>query len=121
MDTGEEGEDTLFQARGKLFEYTSSGEWAERGIGPFKLNVTRPDPEVAEEDRTIGARFLMRAQHTHRVMLNTRVFKEMKISDSRGNAPSGKTVMFSAVHEGKVVPFLFKVSCNVNQRISIYY
>ena len=116
MDTGEEGEDTVFQVRGKLFEFTGSGEWAERGIGPFKLNVSRLDSEATDGDHAIRARFIMRAQLTHRVMLNTRVFKEMKLTDGRGNPPTGKTMMFSVLHNGKAVPYLFKV-CLFSRRI----
>lgn len=46
VDTGEEGEDTLFTTRAKLFQYHPEKKaWAERGIGPFKLNVKRKDNE----------------------------------------------------------------------------
>ena len=41
--TGEEDEETVFQARGKLFSLSSQNQWKERGTGNFKLNVRRVD------------------------------------------------------------------------------
>lgn len=41
MTTGEEDEDTVFQARSKLF--VNEKGWKERGVGLLKLNVQRSD------------------------------------------------------------------------------
>ena len=51
VDTGEEGENTIFQTRAKLFEFLhDKGTWAERGMGTFKLNVTSQNLEKKEEE-----------------------------------------------------------------------
>lgn len=41
VTTGEEDEDTVFQARSKLF--VNEKGWKERGVGLLKLNVRRSD------------------------------------------------------------------------------
>lgn len=41
VTTGEEDEDTVFQARSKLF--VNEKGWKERGVGLLKLNVQRSD------------------------------------------------------------------------------
>ena len=94
--------------RGKLFEFTGN-DWAERGLGLFKLNVAKATPEGTEEDQKPKARFIMHQQLTGRVVLNTRIFKEMNFSDGHGKAPSGKLLMFSVVNEEKIVPYMLRV------------
>ncbi|PGG98669.1 hypothetical protein GX51_06674 [Blastomyces parvus] len=50
-ETGEEGEDTIFSCRGKLFHFDGK-EWKERGVGVFKVNVREPangDDDKADE------------------------------------------------------------------------
>jgi Ran-binding protein 3 len=41
--TGEEEEETLHQARGKLFALSPENQWKERGTGTLKLNVQKAD------------------------------------------------------------------------------
>lgn len=41
--TGEEGEETVYQVRGKLFVLSEQNQWSERGTGLIKLNVRRVD------------------------------------------------------------------------------
>lgn len=41
--TGEEDEETICQARGKLFILNAQSQWKERGTGMLKLNVRRDD------------------------------------------------------------------------------
>ncbi|EEH45041.1 uncharacterized protein PADG_01191 [Paracoccidioides brasiliensis Pb18] len=136
-ETGEEGEDTIFSCRGKLFHFDGK-EWKERGVGLFKVNVWEPatrsssdgdskeseeDEEKAEaegegeraaaaEDHTTPkkktARLLMRADGVWRVILNIPVFKGMKAGDPTGARPSGKQVHFAGFEEGRSVPFLFR-------------
>lgn len=52
----------------------------------------------------------MRAHQTFRVLLNTPVFKEMKIGDSRGQEPAGKSFAFAVLEDGKPTPHMIKVS-----------
>ncbi|KLJ05393.1 hypothetical protein EMPG_11110 [Blastomyces silverae] len=40
-ETGEEGEDTIFSCRGKLYHFDGK-EWKERGVGVCKVNVREP-------------------------------------------------------------------------------
>lgn len=56
-----------------------------------------------------SGRFIMRAHQTFRVMLNAPIFKQMKIGDSKGNEPTGKSLSFSVIGNGKPTPYLIKV------------
>ena len=112
-NTGEEDEETRFASRGKLYQYQSEKKaWAERGVGPVKLNVKHL---TDDEDESGGpgpeARLIMRAAATHKVILNATVFKEMAIGDSKGKLPNGRQVWFSVVVDGSPTPFLLKVRC----------
>ena len=51
----------------------------------------------------------MRAHSTFRVLLNAPVFKEMKVGDSRGNEPTGKSFAFAVVEDGRPTPHMVKV------------
>ena len=84
----------------------------------FKLNVRYSDPEQhkeTEEDAVQG-RFIMRTNATYKVILNAPIFKGMSISDPKGK----KTVMFSVPIEGKLTPYMLKVShCTISSRNTI--
>ena len=43
VHTGEEGEETVYQCRAKLYVMQSDGGWKERGVGALKLNVKSAD------------------------------------------------------------------------------
>ena len=43
VHTGEEGEETVYQCRAKLYVMQSDGGWKERGVGALKLNVRESD------------------------------------------------------------------------------
>lgn len=94
--------------RAKLFA-NSGKEWKERGQGTFKLNVSE-DLQEDFETSAKSARLLMRADGSHRVVLNTPIFKSMKIGDRGGKVPSGGSVLFTGIEDGKPVPLLLKVS-----------
>lgn len=88
-------------------------KWAERGVGSFKLNVTRKVSDEGNEDGDFKARarFIMRTQYTFKVILNAPIFKEMKITDQQGNgSPTGKVTAFSVLIDGKAVPHMLRVS-----------
>lgn len=104
VETGEEGELTVFSCKAKLYHFTGK-EWKERGIGTFKLNVTE-----AENESRKTARLIMRTVGVFRVVLNTPVFKGMKIGDNAGREPTGKMINLAGVEKGKPVPLMLKVS-----------
>ena len=120
-ETGEEGEESTFQGRGRLYQFMD-GQWAEKGSGLIKLNTVFDAIEDDEEQfadvedgnhsegiRLQGARLIMRAAATHKVILNARIFKEMSIGDSGGKEPKGKSLMFSVPVDGKLIPHTLKV------------
>lgn len=105
VETGEEGETTKWVGRAKL--YTMRGEgtdkrWQERGVGAFKFNVTEDEPKKA--------RFVLRADGTHRLILNAAVPKTMKFGDPQGGKPGdGKLCFNSPTADGKVEMYLLKL------------
>lgn len=89
-ETGEEGEEVAWVGRAKLFTYSGDGKdksWQERGVGPFKLNVSKEEPKKA--------RFILRADGTHRLILNAAVTKTLRFGDAQGNEPKDGQVVFS--------------------------
>jgi len=99
VETGEENESTVFSSRAKLYNFVKdekSGkkEWKERGLGTLKLNIVNPTEEEYENDAPKRARFIMRADGSHRVVLNSPVQKELKIGDATGGRPTGGYVYF---------------------------
>ena len=52
----------------------------------------------------------MRAHQTHRVLLNTPIFKEMKFGDAKGEEPSNKSITFAVAEEDKLTPYTLKVT-----------
>ena len=140
-NTGEEEEVPLFNSRGKLFQFNKEkNAWAERGVGPIKLNLKRqygydeddlPDTDSPDSDedgeehndkpkksekpkkesklKKPEARYLMRAAATHKVILNSPVFKTMNVGDPKGNPPVGRQLYFQAHIDGKVTNCLLRV------------
>ncbi|KAE8372716.1 hypothetical protein BDV26DRAFT_273516 [Aspergillus bertholletiae] len=104
IETGEEEEKTYFSSKAKLFQF-SNGEWKERGIGTFKVNVKVTD---GEEDKK-ATRLIMRADGVLRVMLNTPIFKGMKVGDASGNEPKSKQIHLASLEEGRSVPTLLRM------------
>lgn len=97
--TGEEGEDTIFSARAKLFAFTSEEEngkkdWRERGAGVLKVNVSTVDENKK-------ARLLMRADGSHRVVLNSPIHKDLKFGNVSGEKPTGMTNLFLGTLPGQ--------------------
>ncbi|KAK8524955.1 hypothetical protein V6N13_015951 [Hibiscus sabdariffa] len=72
VETGEENEQVVFSADSVLFEFLD-GAWKERGKGELKVNVSTA--------RTEGARVLMRARGNYRLILNARLYPDMKLTD----------------------------------------
>ncbi|KAL4749715.1 hypothetical protein BDW72DRAFT_204497 [Aspergillus terricola var. indicus] len=104
VETGEEEEKTYFTCKAKLFHFTNK-EWRERGLGTFKVNVKVTD---GVEDKK-GARMIMRADGVGRVMLNTPLFKGMKVGDAAGNEPkSTKQIHLASLEDSRSVPLLLR-------------
>lgn len=109
VDTGEDDEETIFLSpRVNLYAWDGT-RWKERGGGIFKLNVAKPSPDEPQSHPKT-ARFIMRAHQTYRVLLNTPIFKQLKIGDKDGNAPRGKVIAFTGIESGKPIPYQIKVS-----------
>ncbi|GMI93824.1 hypothetical protein like AT1G52380 [Hibiscus trionum] len=72
VETGEENEKVVFSADSMLFEFID-GAWKERGKGELKVNVSTVGTE--------GARVLMRARGNYRLILNARLYPDMKLTN----------------------------------------
>ncbi|KAL4956353.1 hypothetical protein BDW69DRAFT_192483 [Aspergillus filifer] len=103
IETGEEEEKTYFACKAKLFHF-SDKEWRERGLGNFKVNVKVVD---GVEDKK-SARMVMRADGVLRVMLNTALFKGMKVGDAAGNEPRSKQIHLASFEGNRSVPLLLR-------------
>ncbi|RDL33621.1 Uncharacterized protein BP5553_07989 [Venustampulla echinocandica] len=132
VDNGESGEATLLQLRAKLFRLESKEVgWKERGVGTLKVNVPkacasfdnngRPIPgsfdisglEEEPEDPTAPRvpRLIMRQENTHRVILNTAIFKAMRFEDKPStNAAQMIFTAFEGTTEPKHTSMLVKMS-----------
>ncbi|KAJ5112492.1 hypothetical protein N7532_000537 [Penicillium argentinense] len=100
IETGEEEESTIFACKAKLYGF-SAGEWKERGIGTFKLNVRHVD------GKRLG-RMIMRADGALRVMLNSPVFQGMKYGDAKSQAPTSRLVYLASMEDGHTLPLLLR-------------
>jgi Ran-binding protein 3 len=99
--TGEEEERTEFNNRAKLYYFglvDGVKQWRERGSGVLRLNVKKPSAD--EPDAQPQARLLMRADGSHRVVLNTIVKKELKFGDPQGGPPQGGSLLFMGTIPG---------------------
>lgn len=120
METGEENEETEYTCRAKLYNFVSTNpsdaaakkEWKERGLGTLRLNVqTSSSTEPTETDLEAGgegatgraarARLVMRADGSHRVILNTPIKRELQFGTVTGEAPQGGYVYFMGSIDGK--------------------
>lgn len=110
-ETGEEDESTIFSSRSKLYNFVKlddgKKEWKERGLGTVKLNVKETD-----DGKT--ARFIMRAEGSHRVILNTPIKKEINVGDPQGGRPKGQYVYFSGTIDNKPQLELLQLKVSVH-------
>lgn len=103
VETGEEDERTEYTCRAKLYNFVKAEdgtkkEWKERGLGVIRLNVKIPGPE--DEEAAPKARLVMRADGSHRVVLNTPILKSVKFGSVTGEAPVGGYVYFMGSIDG---------------------
>lgn len=110
VETGEENEEAVFVCRAKLYNFvkvtdTEKG-WKERGLGNLKVNLHKQSPEEIEEKAPKKARFVMRADGSHRVVLNSPISKELKVGDVKGEKPLNGYVLFMGTIDGKELEML---------------
>lgn len=125
VDSGEEGEVTILQARTKMYYLDKSvgkdgkeeTAWKERGAGNLKINVPRKTVEIDEttdavfpdtfdasmlDDGSSGTpkvvRLILRQDSTHRVILNTALLPSMTFTEKEGFKAT--SILFTAI-EGK--------------------
>nr|CAG4651865.1 EOG090X078K [Triops cancriformis] len=96
--TGEEDESNVLQVSCKLYAF-DKGNWVERGAGPLRLN------DKLGSSTNLQSRLVMRAQGTLRLILNTKLWPEMKLEKV-----STKSIRITAVDEDKVKIFLIMAS-----------
>lgn len=82
----------------------SNRGWQERGSGNFKLNITVDEPKKA--------RFVLRADGTHRLLLNAAVTKKMAFGGNHeGEKPKDTRLLFNTpTTDGGLEMHLLKVS-----------
>jgi len=84
--------------------------------GKLTSSTTEDEEEDAyhEETARVGrekrARLIMRTDGVHRVVLNTPVFRGMKVGTVDGGEPSGKTIHLTGMEGGRGVLYILKVS-----------
>lgn len=106
LETGEEKERIEYSCRAKLYNFVTGPdgkkEWKERGLGIVKLNTKRDGADDADDDDDgLSARLLMRADGSHRVILNTPVKKELKFGAAGGGPPQSGLLLFMGAVDGK--------------------
>ncbi|KZM21007.1 uncharacterized protein EKO05_0011146 [Ascochyta rabiei] len=105
-ETGEENETSAWIGRAKLYTMDGEGKergWKERGVGNIKLNVTLDEPRKA--------RFVLRADGTHRLILNAAVTKQLVFgADSQGAKPKDGRLLFNSPNaDGNLEMHLLKL------------
>ncbi|KAG1147877.1 hypothetical protein G6F37_003710 [Rhizopus arrhizus] len=110
VKTGEEDEDTIYQTKAKLLILDgSSGNWKERGVGTFRINV-----KEEENKSTPQTRLVMRADSVYRLILNLLLFQGMKVFIMQEKfvrfAGFEKDTKEDGTSETKLVNFALKLS-----------
>lgn len=97
---GEEDEDVLFEVKAKAMVYdaASPGEskWVVKGVGPLR---------VMKHRNTGKTRFLLRAEPSGRIAVNSAVLKDVEYESI-----SAKAIRIPVANStGKIDPYTFKV------------
>ena len=119
IETGEEGEMIEMTCRAKLYNFAPAAEagkkeWRERGVGILRLNVQRPLHD--DDDTKTTARLLMRADGSHRVLLNTPILPQIKFGQPDGSRPTGSYLYFMGTIDDKAELQLLQLKV----RVSVY-
>jgi len=99
----------------------------------MKLNITRvhsddeddsiesDDSNDAESSGTRKARFILRADGSHRVVLNTPFTKNMVFGgDASGERPTGSVLLFHGFLEGQDKPSMLQVKMKAASAMSMW-
>ncbi|KAK4519762.1 DNA repair helicase RAD25 [Mucor velutinosus] len=110
VTTGEEDEDTIYQTKAKLLVLdTTSGNWKERGVGTFRINM-----KEEEAKKVLQTRLVMRTDSVYRVILNLLLFQGMKVFIMQDKfvrfAGFETEVKEDGTSETKLVSFALKLS-----------
>ncbi|RMZ73461.1 yip1 domain-containing [Pyrenophora seminiperda CCB06] len=114
QETGEEGEETIWTGRARLYNMSGEGAnraWKERGVGTIKFNITVDEPKKA--------RFVLRAEGTHRLLLNAAVTRNMVFGgDAKGEKPKDTRLLFNSPNtEGELEMHLLKLKAENAQQL----
>ncbi|GAN06253.1 conserved hypothetical protein [Mucor ambiguus] len=110
VTTGEEDEDTIYQTKAKLLVLdAASGNWKERGVGTFRINM-----KEEENKKVLQTRLVMRTDSVYRVILNLLLFQGMKVFIMQDKfvrfAGFETNVKEDGTSETKLVSFALKLS-----------
>lgn len=108
METGEEGEESVFTCRAKLYHFDLTNPtdgWKERGVGQVHVNKLKPEDVT---DTCVG-RVVMRTDAVHRVVLNLGLVKGLEVAAGMGaSLSSDKVIRMSTIENGKPVQYALK-------------
>ncbi|KAL9548456.1 hypothetical protein MBANPS3_005669 [Mucor bainieri] len=110
VTTGEEDEDTIYQTKAKLLVLDAvSGNWKERGVGTFRINM-----KEEETKKVLQTRLVMRTDSVYRLILNLLLFQGMKVFIMQDKfvrfAGFETNVKEDGTAETKLVSFALKLS-----------
>ncbi|QIX00407.1 hypothetical protein AMS68_005924 [Peltaster fructicola] len=132
VETGEEGEEVVWSGRAKLYTFVSTEggkkEWKERGLGVLKLNTKRGLDDgllqsTAEEPTAVKrptARFLMRADGSHRVVLNTAVTSTLTNSIVDKGPTANGAFIFTGTIAGASEPQTLQLKMKQHLALELY-
>lgn len=103
QETGEENEEVKMEARCKVFildkDESGKSAWKDKGVGMLHFNVFKGS--ATEEGKYERVRAVVRAQETHRIILNAKLEEKW----AKLSQPNEKSVVFGAlVSEEEEVP-----------------
>ncbi|XP_019436406.1 PREDICTED: nuclear pore complex protein NUP50A-like isoform X2 [Lupinus angustifolius] len=99
VETGEENEKVVFNADSILFEFVD-GSWKEKGKGELKINVTSSGTEKA--------RLLMRSKGNYRLILNARLYPDMKLTNMEKKGVTFACINSAIEDKGSLSTFALK-------------
>jgi len=116
----------MFSCRAKLYCF-DDGTWKERGFGNLKLNVSRlpsDEGEVPEQGaltESRKARFILRADGSHRLVLNTPFTAQTKLGgDANGEKPTGSVLLFRGFLEGQEKQSALQVKMRATNALAMW-
>ncbi|KAI9892289.1 MAG: hypothetical protein M1814_001748 [Vezdaea aestivalis] len=112
VDTGEDGEETVFSCRAKLFVIDRETKgWKERGVGSLKVNAPGYTSIFQEPSKP---RIIMRSDGVMKVLLNAPLSKEMK-PEVTSNQPN--VVSMLIFEDGKPLSVKLRINSSINAKL----